>query len=420
MKRKNVNTTNTDISIATYNDLKTKFNKTKGEANEADNIIIQKFNILLDYFKKFKKIYDEEPNNPEQYGYIDKLLFIILKDYLKVILKLTYNKPNDTKDIDARLKLLKNIYYDIETYYVDIDISSTSVKKKRSSYGVVKIGQFSKDDLEIVDRMLLRFHDSFKNKYIKDIEINKESLNKPDSFAYKFPVLYNEILVLKTKIQQLQKQNAKSSDIDTVISALSDKYKEVFNNDEEHLNLPYIVEAIEKNKAFADENISKKGESKPGTLETVDVKKSSQSYKLDFLELLHNMYLNDDVFQSLLIINKEQKDKIELDLLGKLINRVIYNTLVSGDKNNPLYITKDAYEELVKAQTEKREKEEADKRAEALRKAEEEEEEAEANRRKAEEEAEANRRKAEEEKRRAEEEALMPSSCPNDATIDKR
>lgn len=131
MKRENVKTTNTQISIDTYNDLDSKFSKYK--SSETDNIIIQKFNILLYYFKKFKTKYDTEPNNPEQYGYIDKLLFIILKDYLKVILKLTYNKPDENeKDINTkeRLKLLKNIYYDIETYYVDIDISRTSVKEK--------------------------------------------------------------------------------------------------------------------------------------------------------------------------------------------------------------------------------------------------------------------------------------------------
>jgi hypothetical protein len=147
--------------------------KIRGEEPEKndDSKIVNKFNILLKYFKQIQEEsdnYDDFSKN--SYNYTDKLLIEILQKYLNVVkFQIKIDKGTDNKNFN----LLKNIYYDIDAYLTNIDIIRTSIKKRRSSYSTVKIGQFSKDDLVSTDEMLKTFHDSFRNKYKEDLEIDK-------------------------------------------------------------------------------------------------------------------------------------------------------------------------------------------------------------------------------------------------------
>jgi hypothetical protein len=272
---------------------------------EDNSIITQKFNILMDYFKNFKKKFDNDENikTPEtlnEYGYADKLLFEILKTYLLVLLSITNNDAKLDEESESqselkseKVKMFTKIYYDIEKYKVDIDISRSQVKKNRSSYGVVKIGQFSREDFTIIDQMLLKFHKSFKNRYIKE-ELEKDRIPSETGYALpsKFPETYNEILGLKTNLQQIQKINASDEQSKPVVDKLGDEYAKIFGVDSEdskkgYLNLDYIVNAINANKDFDDSSIPDTAKKDPSTT-VANVKRFSKDYKLDFLNLLHD------------------------------------------------------------------------------------------------------------------------------------
>jgi len=333
-----------------------KLNEIAPTENDSDNKIIQIFNILLDYFKTIKDESDNpnNPNNPnnlpnftQPYNYIDKLLIEILQKYLVVVMEIIKNKQNTSQSSNSKDKsvnILNNIFYDLEEYLVNINISRNSIRKKRSSYGVVKIGQFSKDDLVSTDKILKSFHGTFREKYKKDLEIDKIS-NTEINFPHKYNEEYKNINELKTKIQQLQKTNAPNKAIDEKILELSNVYMKVFNN----LGLQYIANSINANSNFNELDI-------PTDIDLPNT--SVQQYKLSYLELLHKTYLsNDKNFKILSGSEKSttalskggKKDELEQQLLINLIQILKYKDLkIKFNLNLSLYITKNAYQYLSK------------------------------------------------------------------------
>ena len=343
------------------------------EENDDDPKVIKIFNILLNYFKIIKKESDANIDSFSKiYNYVDKLLIEILQKYLAVVMIIIRNKDenkyiDNSIDKNKEFNLLKNIYYDLEEYIVNIDISRTSIRKKRSDYGVVKIGQFSKDDLFSVDKMLKTFHESFREKYKKDLEIDKSEIDKFEidkgiykgiggiSFPFKFKKESKQINELKTEIQQLQKINAKDVDIDPKINDLSEVYKQIFTT----LQLDYIAESIDENK-FTDENIQN-NIALPQT--------SKQQHILSYLEKLHKIYLsNDENFKVLsgmeesddeaepavdvvpssgggVLVGGGKKLDLQLKLLDELVKSLGYKNLESASKDS-LFITKPAYDKL--------------------------------------------------------------------------
>jgi hypothetical protein len=345
------NENKSELALDTFNKLQDKYNYSNTIDNK-DSITI-KFNILIDYFKKFKSKYDLESNNPNEYGYADKLLFIILKKYLLEVMSINSKTPQTPNEKDKKDKQFAKVYYDIEEYYVDMDISLSNVKKRRSPYGVVKIGQFSKDDFNIVDKMIPKFHNSIKHKYIDELEKDKIPSESSSSFPSKLPELYNNILTLKTKIEQIRKMNESDEVINGKINNLSDEYKKIFfgdnktNNDKVtlNLNMDYISNAIEENKLFNNGNIPN------------EIQRFPKDYKLDFLNLLHQTYLsNEDNFKKLSSPTIDENDKMNFQytLLQNLIKRVSYNGYTSEQKKETtkkpnqilIYITKAAYDAL--------------------------------------------------------------------------
>jgi len=315
--------------------------------NENDNEKnIKIFNILVEYFKNVKddsKI--KEGEKQYEYNYTDKLLIEILQKYLDfIILLMKKNKTTPSKNFD----LLKNMQHDIEEYLVNIDIIRTNIRKQRStSHSVLKIAQYSEDDLFIGDKIVDTYNESFQDKYKKDLEISKNT-----SFEKEYP---QESLFIKQtidKIQKLQKignikknrGNTKTSEdieekIKLLISELTEKYKGIFNL----LNLPYISQSIYHNNSFSIDDYDEN-----------KYKTSIQQHKLSYLELLHKTYLSDD-HKFFDLNNEKANDNSETKffLLGKIIESVTYkgNTQDRHKDDKILLITKIAYEDLTNIYT---------------------------------------------------------------------
>ena len=346
-----------------------------------DSKIVNKFNILLKYFKEIQEKSDNYDDfSKKSYNYIDKLLIEILQKYLNVVkFQIKIDKGTDNNSFN----LLKNIYYDIDAYLTNIDIIRTSIKKRRSTYSTVKIGQFSKDDLVTTDEMLKTFHDSFRNKYKEDLEIDKQNnivgtentditnsetsatsatsatstistnnvkVNKTNSFSKKFPKESLDIQKIITEIKKIQttggEKTKNSKSIDDLITNLSHLYYDLFND----LHLYYISKSIYENSNFTNDNI-------PDDISIAHT--SPQQYKLSYLELLHKTYLsNDENFNYVLSLNNENnsekeswagggKNEKELQLLKTIIQQVGHMTLDSRNKDT-IFITEDSYKELKK------------------------------------------------------------------------
>jgi hypothetical protein len=263
--------------------------KLKGITNESSPVILQE---LMKYFTEIKN------KTSYTYGYADKLLFELFKENIQL---LTQNMP------DKNTEALKNLFYEAEKYLVDINISRTSLKKEKATYDVTKIGQFSKDDITLVDEMVVNFHKAFEHNYKKSIDIQDS-----EYFSKNYSKESGEINTIKSAIQNLKTSNANPAVIEAKIKELSDVYITLFA---QTLKLPEISDLIKKTIANTDFTLS-------GT------NISLQSSKLKFLDAIHSIYLTESGIKDLLSTTpntKEEKtDKLFKALVQKINDDKIY------------------------------------------------------------------------------------------------
>jgi len=258
--------------------------KLKNITNESSPEILQE---LMKYFDKIKN------ETSYTYGYADKLLFELFKENIQL---LTQNMPA-TKNTEA----LKNLFYEAEKYLVDINISRTSLKKEKATYDVTKIGQFSKDDITLVDEMVVNFHKAFEHNYKKSIDIQDS-----EYFSKNYSKESGEINTKKSEIQNLKTSNAKPAEIDTKIKELSDVYTTLFADT---LKLPEISDLINKTIENTDFTLS-------GT------NLSLQSSKLKFLDAIHSIYLTEPSITALLSTTSNTKEAKTDELFKALVKKI--------------------------------------------------------------------------------------------------
>jgi hypothetical protein len=305
------------------------------------------FNHLLTYFKAFT----DNEQNIDTYGYIDKLLIKLLKTILPEIAET--KKKYNTEEAKNIFNVVKNIYFDIIEQEINIQRKQDNVKKERSSYGVVKIGQFSKMDYDISKTIAENFKKIFEYRIKDEIDYSKDSY-KNYTQQYKTLDTLTELLV---NARTLLKEPKKKEEAKEVIRKIEESIKDLFNSVEVDVDneegtlvggasskLKYISDAINKNKEFGENdipNIDTNENNDPQHIRT----SLFEEYRLNFLELLKNIYFPKD--------NKVDFKTMDIDkeivLLRNVLNRVRYKGQTIGgenDKSNVIYIKQSAFKVL--------------------------------------------------------------------------
>ena len=338
------------------------------------------FNHLLTYFKAFSDYIDVNKDNIKNYDYIDKLLIKLLKTILPDIAETKNEGEYNKEEAKQIFNVVKNIYFDIIEQEINIQHKQDNVKKERSSYGVVKIGQFSKMDYDISQTIAKNFEKIFEYRIKDEIDYSKDSY-KNYTQQYKTLDTLTELLVNARSLlkEQTPEKKAKAKE---VIKNIEKSMEELFNsvegdatittvaNEEGTLvggassKLKYISEAINANKDFGEGDIPDIYTNKNNDPEHIRTS-LFEEYRLNFLELLKNVY-----FPKEKVDLKNMDIDTELVLLTGVLDRVRYKKQpIEGenDKSNVIYIKQSAFY-VLKTQENRLIKKKKDDEAELLAK----------------------------------------------------
>lgn len=335
-------------------DYKTKvLEKIKPLLDSNDPPPLKLFNHLLTYFKAFSDYIDGNKDNIKKYDYIDKLLIKLLKTILPDIARTKNEGEYNKEEAKQIFNVVKNIYFDIIEQEINIQRKQDNVKKERSSYGVVKIGQFSKMDYDISQTIAKNFEKIFEYRIKDEIDYSKDSY-KNYTQQYKTLDTLTELLV---NARTLLKEPKKKEEAKEVIRKIEESMEKLFNsvegdvnNEEEtlvggaHSKLNYISDAINANKQFGEgdiPNIDTNETNDPQHIRT----SLFEQYRLNFLELLKNVYFPKDNKVDL----KTMDIDTEIGLLGDVLQRVRYKAqedISNNNKSNVIYIKQSAFKVL--------------------------------------------------------------------------
>lgn len=291
-----------------------------------DDKINEIFNILLKYFKDFKK---ETKNlqNLYKYDYVDKLLIQLLKLILPQVAKIVEDKQSKES---TEFSILKEISYDIleEEHKLQHKQSNTrkiKTTKKDYDFDFSKIGDFSKMDYDLSKKISENFDKLFKHRIKDEINIKEE---KEKLYSKQ----RDNIETIKTLFidYNAEKDEEKQNEIKNQIK---ENYIKLFTlgeregNDADKGKFDYLIDAINSN-------------------DDIDIK-----YQLIFLKLLEDIYFNKSKSFELNTIDKTK----QLELLNKLLEKVKSendlpkNTVIKINNNSEItYITDSAYQALKK------------------------------------------------------------------------